>query len=63
MTDVALYFPHIWVRDASWLKAALLYWPRIAHSASRGRSRLPGLVRQSRRLLMSFGDSSLLCCC
>jgi hypothetical protein len=30
MSDIALYFPHIWVRDASWLKAALLYWPRIA---------------------------------
>lgn len=30
VSDVALYFPHIWVRDETWLKAALLYWPRIA---------------------------------
>ncbi|MFF3177669.1 DUF6236 family protein [Streptomyces sp. NPDC057900] len=30
MRDIALYYPYIHVRDERWLKAAALYWPRIA---------------------------------
>lgn len=30
MPDIALYYPNIWMRDEAWVKAALLYWPRIA---------------------------------
>ena len=30
VSDIALYYPHLWVRDETWLKSALLHWPRIA---------------------------------
>lgn len=30
MRDIALYYPYIHVRDDAWLKAAALYWPKIA---------------------------------
>jgi Family of unknown function (DUF6236) len=30
LPDIALYYPNIWMRDEAWVKAALLYWPRIA---------------------------------
>ncbi|MBL7493727.1 hypothetical protein I6A60_33765 [Frankia sp. AgB1.9] len=30
MTDIALYYPWTRVRDETWLKAAALYWPRLA---------------------------------
>jgi hypothetical protein len=30
MPDVALYYPWTRVRDGTWLKAAALYWPRLA---------------------------------
>jgi hypothetical protein len=33
MHDIALYYPHIDFRDDAWLKAAALYWPRIARLA------------------------------
>ncbi|OEV10049.1 DUF6236 family protein [Streptomyces nanshensis] len=42
MGDLALYYPHLWVRDEAWLKAALLYWPRLARmvpGADRGTGR------------------------
>jgi len=36
MRDIALYYPYIHVRDDAWLKAAALYWPRIARLAPTG---------------------------
>jgi len=36
MKDIALYYPHIHVRDDAWLKAAALYWPRIARLTPSG---------------------------
>jgi hypothetical protein len=30
MPDVALYYPYTHVRDDAWLKAAALYWPKLA---------------------------------
>ncbi|WP_037568514.1 DUF6236 family protein [Phaeacidiphilus oryzae] len=30
MSDIALYYPDVFVQDETWLKAAALYWPRIA---------------------------------
>jgi hypothetical protein len=30
---IALYYPYIHIRDDNWLKAAALYWPRIARLA------------------------------
>lgn len=30
MSDIALYYPNMRVRDSTWLKAALLHWPKIA---------------------------------
>ncbi|SFP24405.1 hypothetical protein SAMN05421810_1025 [Amycolatopsis arida] len=35
MTDLALYYPYIHVRDDAWLKAAALYWPRLGRLAPR----------------------------
>ncbi|WP_157172424.1 DUF6236 family protein [Nocardia pneumoniae] len=35
MSDVALYYPHLWIRDETWLKSALLHWPRIARMVPR----------------------------
>src|SRR5688572_25100741 len=29
MNEYALYYPYIHIRDESWLKAAMLYWPGI----------------------------------
>jgi hypothetical protein len=31
-----MYYPYIHIRDDSWLKAAALYWPRLARLASEG---------------------------
>ncbi|MFJ4901116.1 DUF6236 family protein [Streptomyces sp. NPDC088727] len=36
MRDIALYYPYIHVRDERWLKAAALYWPRIARVVPQG---------------------------
>lgn len=36
MRDIALYYPNIHVRDDAWLKAAALYWPKIARLAPSG---------------------------
>lgn len=33
MHEIALYYPFIHVRDDAWLKAAALYWPRMARLA------------------------------
>jgi hypothetical protein len=30
MPDIALYYPYTHVRDETWLKAAALYWPKLA---------------------------------
>lgn len=30
MSDIALYHPHFHFEDEGWLKAAALYWPKIA---------------------------------
>ncbi|MFD5084997.1 DUF6236 family protein [Kitasatospora sp. NPDC058406] len=30
MRDIALYYPYVHIRDERWLKAAALYWPRMA---------------------------------
>ncbi|MCH6159996.1 DUF6236 family protein [Streptomyces marispadix] len=35
MSDLALYYPHLWMRDEAWLKAALLYWPKLARMVPR----------------------------
>jgi hypothetical protein len=36
MHDIALYYPHMHFRDDAWLKAAALYWPRIARIKPKG---------------------------
>ena len=33
MSEIALYYPYIHVRDDNWLKAAALYWPKLARLA------------------------------
>lgn len=35
MRDIALYYPYIHIRDDAWLKAAALYWPKIARLTPR----------------------------
>jgi len=34
--EIAMYYPYIHVRDDDWLKAAALYWPRLARLAPEG---------------------------
>jgi hypothetical protein len=47
MHEIALYYPHIDFRDDAWLKAAALYWPRIARLAPAGyRRKDSGTARQ-----------------
>jgi hypothetical protein len=36
MRDIALYYPYIHFTDDAWLKAAALYWPKIARLAPKG---------------------------
>lgn len=36
MRDIALYYPYIHIRDDAWLKAAALYWPKIARLTPSG---------------------------
>lgn len=36
MRDIALYYRHIHVRDDAWLKAAALYWPKMARLTPAG---------------------------
>ncbi|MFS0691253.1 DUF6236 family protein [Streptomyces nitrosporeus] len=36
MRDIALYYPYIHFRDERWLKAAALYWPRMARVVPAG---------------------------
>lgn len=39
MSDIALYYPNMRVRDSTWLKAALLHWPKIARMVPSGEDR------------------------
>lgn len=39
MSELALYYPHLWMRDEAWLKAALLYWPQLARMVPRTEQR------------------------
>jgi len=39
VSDIALYYPNMRVRDSTWLKAALLHWPKIARMVPSGEDR------------------------
>lgn len=41
MSEIALYYPNMRVRDSTWLKAALLHWPKIARMVPAADGHLP----------------------
>jgi hypothetical protein len=54
MQQAGLYFPFVHVRDDSWLKAAILYWPSVRRLVPVGYAKHDSLIAQT------FFDAGLL---